>query len=54
MPIAQTRESQTQETEEAKNVDEDRKNFLQAAIVRIMKSRKSLKHNALVQEVIFS
>ncbi|KAK2719989.1 cullin-2-like [Artemia franciscana] len=52
VPIAQTRESQTQETEEAKNVDEDRKNFLQAAIVRIMKSRKSLKHNALVQEVV--
>ncbi|XP_028290094.1 cullin-2-like isoform X2 [Gouania willdenowi] len=33
-------------------VDDDRKIYLQTAIVRIMKARKVLQHNALVQEVI--
>ncbi|XP_028290220.1 cullin-2-like isoform X2 [Gouania willdenowi] len=33
-------------------VDDDRKMYLQAAVVRIMKARKVLQHNPLIQEVI--
>ena len=41
-----------QETEMTQtSVDEDRKLYLQATIVRIMKSRKNLSHNLLIQEV---
>ncbi|KAK2140943.1 hypothetical protein LSH36_1200g00010 [Paralvinella palmiformis] len=43
----------TQEIEQTQNqVDEHRKMFLQAAVVRIMKARKKLNHNSLVQEVV--
>jgi hypothetical protein len=42
-----------QETSEVmKSVDEDRKYVIQATIVRIMKARKTMKNQPLIQEVI--
>ena len=47
------RTEQKQDIEEVqKTIEEDRKMFLQAVIVRIMKTRKELKHVSLVQETI--
>src|ERR1700761_7734064 len=44
---------QQQETHELHaSADEDRKLYLQAALVRIMKDRKVLRHNQLIEQVI--
>merc|ERR1719402_1536661 len=45
-------ETEPEQKETRNKVDEDRRHEIEAAIVRIMKSRKSLQHNNLVSEVI--
>jgi cullin 2 len=48
-----TQKDTVQETKKTRDsVDGDRRFFLQAAIVRIMKSRQVLKHTLLIQEVL--
>ncbi|KAI8827561.1 Cullin [Chytriomyces cf. hyalinus JEL632] len=50
---AQNESTSTQESEVTRAaVDEDRKLYLQATIVRILKSRRVMGHNQLIQEVI--
>jgi len=44
-------ESEPERKETRQKVDDDRKHEIEAAIVRIMKSRKKLQHNILVTEV---
>lgn len=45
-------ESDPERKETRQKVDDDRKHEIEAAIVRIMKSRKKMQHNVLVAEVI--
>lgn len=49
--VAAKGESEPERRETRNKVDEDRKHEIEAAIVRIMKSRKRLQHNTLVAEV---
>ncbi|GEQ72304.1 hypothetical protein JCM33374_g5991 [Metschnikowia sp. JCM 33374] len=45
-------EQRQEEDETGREIDESRKNYLTASIVRIMKARKTMKHNELVNEVL--
>jgi len=45
-------EVKAESTDVLKTVDEDRKYVIQASIVRVMKARKTMKNQALIQEVI--
>jgi cullin 3 len=49
--VAATKENDKEKLETRHKVDEDRKPQVEAAIVRIMKSRKALDHNLLIAEV---
>ncbi|XP_057368475.1 cullin-3-A-like [Daphnia carinata] len=49
--VAAKGESEPERKETRSKVDEDRKHEIEAAIVRIMKARKTMQHNVLVSEV---
>jgi len=49
--VAAQKETESEKQETRQKVDEDRKPQIEAAIVRTMKSRKEMEHNALIAEV---
>ena len=50
-PTSQLSENGLERTEVRKRISEDRKPQVEAAIVRIMKARRTLHHNAVIEEV---
>ena len=51
VPLAHAKESkQAEKTEVAEKVDEDRKHMVEAIIVKVMKTRRKIEHNALIAE----
>lgn len=51
--VSSIKTEQKQEEDDAnKEIDESRKNYLSASIVRIMKARKKMKHNELMNDVL--
>lgn len=52
VPMPSPSKPQAKESEQVCNtVAQDRKYYMECTIVRIMKTRKVLKHNALIEEV---
>ena len=49
--VTATKENEVEKQETRQKVDEDRKPQIEAAIVRVMKSRKEMEHNSLIAEV---
>jgi len=49
--VTASKETDVEKAETRQKVDEDRKPQIEAAIVRVMKSRKEMEHNALIAEV---
>ena len=51
IPVAHAKENKTAEKNEVtEKVDEDRRHMVEAMIVKVMKTRRKLEHNALVAE----
>ena len=49
--VAAQKETESEKLETRAKVEDDRKPQIEAAIVRIMKARKDMEHNALIADV---
>lgn len=52
-PVAAKLESDPERQETRNKVDDDRKHIIDAAVVRIMKTRKTMTHTQLIAEVCY-